>query len=196
MGRRREVDALTARAVRGLDGESGIVVVAGPPGIGKSTLVDVVLAPLRGRDPIEVRHAHPDVPGPGLAALRGLIPPALVPPAPHVVVLEDLERLPLTALLALPEAVEGVHDARLLVIAQLCTTEDTPAAVHRMLEDPRLEVTRLRPLSSRDVEEMVVSAGLGAPGSRVSRAVQRATDGNPGLVRALVDTLVAEGAAS
>ena len=196
MGRRREVDALTARALRGLDGEAGVLVVAGPPGIGKSALVDVVLSGLRGHDPVEVRHAHPDVPGRGLSALRNLIPTAVVPPAPHIVVLEDLERLPLPALLALPDVVESVRADQLLVIGQLCTTDDTPAAVHEMLEDPRLDVMRLQPLSPHHVEELVASAGLGTPGSRVSRAVQRATDGNPGLVRALVDTLVEEGAAS
>ena len=166
VGRDREIDEVE-RLLDGAESGAGTVLVAvGPPGAGKTALLDVAAAAARRR---------------GFAVLRGAPHPigrdeaALIvaETGPRVVLLDDVDRDDVEAREVLSILAAGAVGAPVAVIATSCT----PMGIGEEL--------RLRPLAEEEL-----AAALGVVDSETSHALWVASGGWPGAARQLTDTLV------
>jgi DNA-binding CsgD family transcriptional regulator len=212
VGRAQELDWLADRLSTAIASKPSIVVVDGPPGIGKSALVSAFLDGLRDVRTLRASGDESEtfLPFGVVHQLLGISGTAWEDPfAAGAAVLQDLDRL--GDLRATVLVVDDAHlaDAASLgaltfslrrlaadpVLAIFVTRDDQvsrlPAGLLR-LADAGGDRLHVHGLSETEVAELIQARGLGEPTGAATARLRRHTDGSPLYVRALLDELPVE----
>jgi predicted ATPase len=202
VGRTAELERLDKLLIGGVGGIGGAV-LAGPPGVGKTRLGTeaLALAASRGRFPLRVMAtqtasglpfgafaAHlPELPGDvGHTEMLRRIAGAIAARGegnPVVVLVDDAHVLD-DASAALTHHL--VASGTAFVIATVRSTEPASDAIVSLWKDGLAERLDLRPLSSGDVEALLVAGLGGAVDAAATRVLWERTEGNALFLRELV----------
>lgn len=170
-----EIAEIAQHLERAGNAHPGLVLVSGPPGVGKTALVNAVLAQhegetLRARaDKWESERSggviaqllDGDVPAEPVAAADALVHRSAGETAPTLVFIDDAHWADQMSLRALDSVVRRHPDAHVLVVLAAVTgDETTPAATLDLLRRTATSQIALAPLNAVAVEELAAARGV------------------------------------
>ncbi len=211
VGRRVEVDLLRECLAQARAGRPRIALVRGPAGIGKTALLEHLLAGCADEPGITVLRASgeehegllafgllrqlqpsigdtdpvdPVTAGIGLLAYLDRMSASVV-----VLAVDDVQWADRPSVQALVFALRRLVADRVLAVfvARDDGADELPTSLARLVDGPNGVVIRLPGLDEQELRDLAQAMGVGSIGSTVARRLRAGTDGNPLHARALLE---------